>query len=221
MNFFRNVKAGQEPSSVYRRPFFALLLTGLLSFALSCAHGPKNAEEQITPAEHLELAGVYESKGEIDLALERYRIAIASDKKSPRAYFAYANLNLKLGRFAPAKDAYLKAIKLEPESGIYRNNLGWLYMEQGRYKKAVAEVDRALQVDPVRGYIFLDTLGVIFMRQGRYVTALQNLEAAAASAPASNTTALLKIYGHMVDLHSASGDTGARTEAQQWIDALK
>jgi tetratricopeptide (TPR) repeat protein len=221
MNFLRNVKAGQEPGRVCGSPFLIVLLAGLLSFALSCAHAPKNTLEQITPAEHLELAGIYESKGEIDFALERYRIAIASDKKSPRAYFAYANLNLKLGRFAPARDAYLKAIKLEPESGIYRNNLGWLYMEQGRYKKAIAEVERALQVDPARGYIFLDTLGVILMRQGRYVTALENLEAAATSAPASNTAALLKIYGHMVDLHSASGDSGAHREAQQWIDALK
>ncbi|MBE9528426.1 MAG: tetratricopeptide repeat protein, partial [Proteobacteria bacterium] len=146
MNFFKNASTKQGSGYVCGSgPFFGVLLACLLLFVLSCAHAPKSAIEQITPAEHLELAGVYESKGEIDSALERYRIAIAADKSSPRAYFAYANLNLKLGRFAPAKEAYLKAIKLEPESGIYRNNLGWLYMEQGKYKKAVAEVKRALQ----------------------------------------------------------------------------
>ncbi len=194
---------------------------GLALFVLSCAHAPDSVEEVLTPEEHLELAGVYESKGEIDSALERYQIAIRADKKRPEAYFAYANLNLKLRRFAPARTAYLKAIKLRPESGIYRNNLGWLYMEQGMYKEAILQVQEALRADPERGYIFLDTLGVIFMRQGWHAIALQNFEAAAASAPADETVALLKIYGHMVELHTASGDSSARAEAQQWIDALK
>ena len=218
MNFFRVRRMATLNYCNNRLTVLLIFLTVLLA---SCAHSPDGRLELLTPREHLELATAYELKGEVDLALERYEMAISADKKNPKARFAYANLNMKIGKFEVARKAYTKAIELDPKSGIYRNNLGWLYMETGEYEKAVGLVERALELDPERGYIYRDTLGVIFMGQKRYGLALESLEAAVASTPAVESTAFLTIYGHMVELHKARGDSEAEAEAQQWIDAIK
>ncbi len=198
-----------------------LLLLSLTVLMASCAYSPNGAPESLTPKEHLELAAVYEAKGEVDRALKRYLLAIEVDKLNPEAYFAYANLNMKIGKFDPALKAYKKAIELKSESGIYRNNLGWLYMELGKYKKAIGLVEKAIEIDPERVYIYRDTLGVILMGQKSYEAALENMEAAVAATPAKDSNALLAIYGHMVELHRARGDSSAEAEAQMWIDAIK
>ncbi len=171
------------------RRIFSVVITVIALSVLSCAHSPA-VKDALTAKEHFDLATVYESRGERRNALKQYRKAIASDRSNPEVYFAYANLSLKEGLLDAALEAYKTAIWLRPKSGIYRNNLGWLYMRQGRYKKAAGAAGQAAALDPQRAYIYLDTLGVILTRQKRYPFALVNFKKAVASVPANRPTVL-------------------------------
>jgi tetratricopeptide (TPR) repeat protein len=39
-----------------------------------------------------------------------------------------------------------RAIEIEPEDGFYIDSLGWVYYQRGQYKKAVEELERAVDL---------------------------------------------------------------------------
>jgi Tfp pilus assembly protein PilF len=178
---------------------------------VSCTHTP-GGNGALTASENLSLAVIYESRGEIDLALKHFGLAIESDKRNPEAYFALANLNLKIRRYAEAESAYKKAIRLSPSSGPFYNNLGWLYMETGRLSKAAAAVALAIKRDRTGRHVYYDTLGVIQMKGSRYGRAEKTFKSALELTPPEDDASRRIIYGHLLDLYEAAG-RGAEAEA--------
>ncbi len=176
--------------------------------------------ESLTPEEHMRLGSIYEQKGETELALREYERLVEADRYNPDAFFVMANLQLKMSRFDEAESNYKKAIELAPGTGPYHNNLGWLYMEQGRLDKAAAEVKRAIDVDPDRRYVYLDTLGVVQTRQGRFAEAEESLKVAEALTPRTETEGLGYIYNHLVDLYFETGETAKEAAAKERLKAL-
>ncbi len=204
--------------SSFIRTGTALLVS--LSLLISCAHAP-GREALLSAADNLRLAAIYESKGEIDLALRHFAIAIKADKANPEAWFALANLNLKIGKYEEAEGAYKKAIRLEPGSGSFYNNLGWLYMETGRLGKAAAMAREAIKWDRAGSHIYLDTLGVIQTKDGKYARAGKNLNEALELAPPEDKEARQIIYGHLLDLYQSSGEAAKAAAVQELIKALR
>ncbi len=192
-----------------------------LALLVSCAHAPGRNSELLSAADNLRLASIYESRSEIDLALRHFSMAIEADKTNPEAYFALANLNLKIGKYEEAEEAYKKAIRLQPSSGTFYNNLGWLYMETGKLKKAEAMAREAITRDQAGSHVYLDTLGVIQTKDGKYAQAGESLESALVLTPPEDKASRRIIYGHLLDLYERSGEADKAAAVQERLEALK
>ncbi|MBI2412923.1 MAG: tetratricopeptide repeat protein [Deltaproteobacteria bacterium] len=186
-------------------------LLAVLALLLSaCGVQVEKPSFLISDAERLSLASIYESKNEDDLAFREYRKVLKSDSKESResAWFAIANLNLKLNNLKEAEKGYLEAIELNPSKGAYYNNLAWIYMERGEYGRAEDTAMKGLELDPDTDYMYLDTIGVIQTREEEYEDAEESLLKAASRADAANagTRPLKEIYTHLSDLYELRGD---------------
>ena len=73
----------------------------------------------------------------------------------------------RLERWAEAEEAYLQAVTLRPQHPGARNNLGRLYMVQGRLEAAAREFRTLLQVSPDSVPARLN-LASVLMRQGNW-----------------------------------------------------
>jgi len=82
-------------------------------------------------------------------AIDSFRWATRLIPQNAR-YWSYYSLSMtKLpGMIHEAEDAILEAIKLEPQSAAYHINLGMIYLQSGKIKRAHSEFEKALQLDP-------------------------------------------------------------------------
>lgn len=157
--------------------------------------------------EHMRLGAIYESKGELDLALREYSDAQAIDTKEPGTYFAMGNVYLKMKDYDRAEKEYRKAIELGPSADFY-NNLGWVYIERGQLDQARKFVGEALSSAPSdRKYVYLDTLGVVQMNSGEFEEAEESFLKAASGVAGRNREAYLAIYGHLAELYRKQGES--------------
>jgi len=191
-----------------------LLLAAIALTLCACGAVVPAATDPLNGAEHLRLGGVYEAKGDYDLALVEYCKAAGLDETDASAWFASANMELRLGKFTEAERDYKKALFLAPNAAAYHNNLGWLYMEIGDLVKAGAQVETARSLDPTHAYVYLDSLGVIAMRAGDLKEAGRYLEEAAIGVPAEEIAGAREIYTHLLELYrlTGNGDKAAMVE---------
>jgi tetratricopeptide (TPR) repeat protein len=188
----------------------------------ACAHTPPESRTPLlTYEEHIELAAIYEKRGETDRALMEYEKASRVGGNNPYPYFAMGNIYLGRWLYIDAEDSYIKAIELDPDVGIFYNNLGWLYLETNRPIMADSVVRQGLVMDPGRSYIYLDTLGVIATRLGNFEEAEGLLNEAAVIIPAIDTLGLFHIYNHLVELYLITGDDEKADEMESKIDELR
>lgn len=163
--------------------------------------------DALTYNEHMKLGGIYESKGEFELALREYGDAQAIDTKEPRIYFAMGNVYLKMKDYDNAEKEYLKSIELGAAPDFY-NNLSWVYIEKGQLTEARKAINEAVaSAQPEKTHIYLDTSGVVHMKAGEYPEAEESFMKAADSVPGINRNAYLAIYGHLVELYKKEGKT--------------
>lgn len=83
------------------------------------------------------------------------------------------------GKVRDAIDAYIDAQADLGQSAILANNLGYAYLTQGRYDRALPELRRAIELDPNHAQAHLN-LGLTFMSLGRADDARASLQQAAA-----------------------------------------
>lgn len=189
----------------------AALISFVISFPLlfSCA---LDKAQPIDPAhvmrsdEHLRLGSVYESQARPELALREYERAAELDPDDPKAHFAAANVYLKMKKYADAEKWYSSALRLSPANPLFHNNRAWALMESGELDRAALAAKTALELDPQRGYIYLDTLGVIEMRRGDFSAAEGRLTRAADSAPSNEIHGTREIYLHLHELYVKTDD---------------
>jgi Tfp pilus assembly protein PilF len=200
-------------------------ILGLL-FLGACAHPPYEPSYEpkgplLSYDEHIELATIYEARGKTGLALREYKKAARIDESHPFPYFAMANIYLARGFYIEAEENYLKAIELDPDVGVFYNNLGWLYIETNRPILADSMVRQGIVNDIGRRYIYLDTLGVIETRLGNFGEAERLLNEALVTAPVIDTEALFHIYTHLLELYLVTGDEKKADEAKKKIKELR
>lgn len=195
--------------------FLALVTSCVPSYVMVAPSGGP-----LTFEEHVRLAGIYESKGNLDGAEKEYGTALLINSGDPRPHFGMGNIYLKKRLYDRAEESYLKAIDLDPERGVYFNNLGWVYIETGRPVIAQAIVTRGLTLDPARQYIYLDTLGVIETMVGNYDGAEVFFNRAAMTIQVTDTGGLINIYTHLYDLYLRAGRTKEAGDAKRKLDNL-
>ncbi|MBI4558993.1 MAG: tetratricopeptide repeat protein [Candidatus Hydrogenedentes bacterium] len=108
----------------------------------------KVAENPNNPRAYVELANQYVEVGEYNAAVTAYREAL---RLNPRDAVVLKDLGavLYLLKSMPeAKQSLILALRLCPELPEGWRNLGVIYVEQGRWDKAVECFERALALDP-------------------------------------------------------------------------
>lgn len=146
-------------SSILIRKFILNIIIKFLfvSICLGCSFSRiVILKDPLTPKEHLNLGVVYERKGELDLAIHEYQLAL---KKLPIANLYLGNAYFLKKEYEIAEKYYKKAIEEIPFNANAHNNLAWLYyIKQENLDEAESLVLKAIEMDPQKKDLYLDTL---------------------------------------------------------------
>jgi type IV pilus assembly protein PilF len=94
---------------------------------------------------HAELAGAYYGVGNMGVALQEARIAVASDPNYAPAYNVLALINMDLKDNAAAEQEFLHGLKLSPNDPDLNHNYGWFLCQTGRAQQSMTYFTTALR----------------------------------------------------------------------------
>ncbi|MFN2381931.1 MAG: type IV pilus biogenesis/stability protein PilW [Guyparkeria sp.] len=132
----------------------ALIMIGVTGCATTGAGSDrgsieKSVGENRQAAEiNTELAGGYMREGELKVAMEKVRRAIAFDRGYAPAHHVHALLLQRLGEDDKASDAFARAVRLDGDNSDLANNYGGFLCSRGDYERAQAMFRRAYD-DPL------------------------------------------------------------------------
>jgi tetratricopeptide (TPR) repeat protein len=123
---------------------------------------------------HANLAYALEKNDENEAALIHYQKALrlkpSRNDKLDIMYYNYANLLLKMEKFAEAVDYYYKSIELNPNAEANRSNLGYALGKLGRKEEAIEVMQELVGLFPENARAHND-LGLFLVQQGKIASA--------------------------------------------------
>ncbi len=99
----------------------------------------------------LELAANYFEQGQINVALDELKQALAADPTYADAYNLRGLVYMRLNDNALAEDSFRRAMTLNPRDGDVLHNYGWLLCQQARYSDSVGMFTRAVATPSYAG----------------------------------------------------------------------
>ncbi|HEC99114.1 MAG TPA: tetratricopeptide repeat protein [Proteobacteria bacterium] len=201
---------------MYKTAWVAVLVYMVL--CSGCARLPEIVflHDPLTAEEHNDLGVSYENKGEYALAEREYREALKKKKDFFNAQFNLGNVYFKMGRVDEAKDAYKKAIALDPAQPDPYNNLACFYLQNGRNLDEVQKLaEKAVSLSGPRRYRYLDTLGMAYLAKGEVDKAIRYLEEALNITPDEDKVFLTEVYRHLAEAYGMKGD---EVQAKKYLD---
>lgn len=176
-------------------------------------------------AAHTSLVGVYGSQGEFDLAERHYRTAAAIDPGVAKLQYNLGVARLTEKRLVEARDAFTRAIEINPQDADSFAQLGLTYEMQALPDKAAEQYRKALEVEPAHRQSHWQ-LGRLLNAQQRHAEAAEHLHKAVEPADraspmirrelAQAQLAMDQKEQAIATLKTAlviAGDTGNRSEA--------
>jgi len=109
---------------------------------------PVTTAPLVGPAELVETAHSLEESGQLDLAADMYRAALAAGGPNPDTCFALADVLYRLGDLGAARERYYVAIELDENYVEARANLGCVLAETGQLDLAISAFEGALVFHP-------------------------------------------------------------------------
>jgi len=196
----------------------ALVLLGL--FLAGCVSQTTMETRQVnasSPADarrraeaHAALAGEYYQRGNFAVALNETRQAIADDPSYASAYNMQALVFMQLREDASAKQAFDRAVSLEPANSDILNNYGWFLCLQGDNPRAMEMLMRAANdtryATPEKAYL---SAGLCLRRQARNKEAEDLLKRAVSIRP--------DLLGGLFNLAAITYERGAYKEAENYM----
>lgn len=123
------------------------------------------------------------ANGDIEGALASFKqVRTLQDNGLAAFYEGYTLQQLGGGRIREAVPAYQRALQDYPDSDIILNNLGYAYIQTGRYDLALDNLNRALAINANNVNANLN-LGLTNYNLGRYADAVKAFDAALALEP--------------------------------------
>lgn len=142
---------------------------------------------------HTELASAYFERGNLGVALEELRIAIAADPNYASAYSVLGLVHMDLRENAVAQQHFERGLRLAPNDPDINNNYGWFLCQTGREEQSIgyflAALKNPLYNAPARTFV---NAGVCSMKQNKERDAIDYFERALRSAP-DNLQALFNL----------------------------
>jgi len=171
-------------------------------------------EDPLSAREHFTLGSIYENRGEPELALREYKMALNKDSHFLPAMTRLGELSYGMGQYDQAERYYRKAIEVSPRNGDLYNNLSWVYLSQGKkLKEAESLILRAMELTPEHKGYYLDTLGAIYLKQHRYREAIGVLETAVSLFDETQSHLLGQVYRHLGAAYDGIGEGSKAEEA--------
>jgi type IV pilus assembly protein PilF len=104
-----------------------------------------------------ELAFNYFQNGQLSVALEEVRTAIAADPNYATAYNVLGLINMDLGDNARAEEAFRRALQIAPNDSDVLNNFGWFLCQTKRERESIerflAALKNPLYPNPDKSYL--------------------------------------------------------------------
>ncbi len=123
------------------------------------------------------LGDTLSQKGQVDEAIQQYRIAL---KINPNFVATYNNLGsalLQKGRVEEAMVEYRKVLKIKPDSDIAHSNLAVILVSMGKMNEAMEQFQEALNINPNDADTHYN-FGVILARNGQVGEAIDHFQMA-------------------------------------------
>lgn len=128
-----------------RAPGPAVLLATLLATGLLLAGCGKHGTRGDNAGNvHAELAGAYLARGQMEVAMQEAKQALAEAPDDAGVQRINALIYQRLGESAEAEEHFRRAVELDPKDSVTRNALGAYYCVQKRYPEADAQFNQAL-----------------------------------------------------------------------------
>lgn len=163
---------------------FRTLALAIVTMALvSCAVSPRRADLKMPYEDRLRLSSIYIQSGQSDRAIPLLEDAIFQDAGRPEAFVMLGEiLWLKADLDGSAKHL-TKALNIGGDDPVVLNNLAWVEMARGNVPKALDLTDRAVRMEPIPLYPYLDTRSRILEALGRHEEALADARTALRQVP--------------------------------------
>lgn len=130
-----------------------------------------------SPQNHNNLGDLYARRGNLDLAIEEFTIAIRLNSRYADAYHNLANIYQQKGDWGQALENYKKAAEINPNIWQTHHNLAVIYFETGEFEKAKESALRVLEINPDSPYIYRN-IGLIYLQLNQPQEAKKYLELA-------------------------------------------
>jgi tetratricopeptide (TPR) repeat protein len=119
----------------------------------------------------LNQAAAQKKEGKYDEAVATMEQAAAQDQTHDIIYYSLGDAYLGAKKYAEAETAFNKAIELAPPAsksvGGYHNNLAQALLKQNKTEPAVAEYDKAAQLDPPNAGMYFFNEGAVLTNLGK------------------------------------------------------
>lgn len=131
----------------------------------------------ILPQTHFAAAKLFESQGVYGKAITQYRKTIAVDHTFVEAYHRLGLLLSAVGKHEEALKPLQRAVQLQPDNAMLRNNYGFELLLNQRWTDAGQQLTRAVELRPYfpRAHI---NLGIVRSKLGRFDEALMSFRKA-------------------------------------------
>ncbi|MFJ2986713.1 type IV pilus biogenesis/stability protein PilW [Collimonas sp. NPDC087041] len=93
----------------------------------------------------LQLAVGYFGQGQLEVALDEIKQAVAADPDLADAYSVRGLIYMDMGENRLADDNFQRALRLSPNNPDFANNYGWFLCQNGRAKESIAHFETALK----------------------------------------------------------------------------
>ena len=168
--------------------WFRFALTTVLIMVLVSCVGPSRRDTLQMPYEdRLKLASIYIQGGQEDRAVPLLEDAVVQEKHRPEAWAMLGELFWLEGDLKESSNYLEKALDMGGEDPVVLNNLAWVESGKGHPERALALVDRAIVLDPVPLYPYLETRARVLTKLGRYEEAAADARAAESLTPGYDT----------------------------------
>jgi tetratricopeptide (TPR) repeat protein len=108
-------------------------------------------DDPLYPTPHFayfNLARIYEREGNIDEAIEQYKLALDIRPEYVDAHYNLGLLYLQQGKTDLAIEEFSEATRLRPKIALYQRSLGVAYVQAGKYPEARRAFEKVLEVEP-------------------------------------------------------------------------
>jgi len=159
------------------------MLAALIIGMISCASPSRRDTLQMPYGDRLKLASIYIQSGQEDRAVSILEDAVVQEDSRPEAWAMLGEL-FWLREDLEKSSTYLeKALDTGGEDPLILNNLAWVESRKGQFGRALALADRAIAMDPVPLYPYLETRARVLIELERYDEAAADARAALSLTP--------------------------------------